>query len=138
MKSLTLYITTLILLTSITFPDEFDKCKIRGFERAEWSKPDSVPISVETDNSLKTIFNVYPNPTNGLFIVTSSIALFATEITITDVLGDKIFENIKFKIIDSISIEIVDERFIAAPRGIYFVRLHYPTKFTQFKLIKTE
>ncbi|PKL85008.1 MAG: hypothetical protein CVV22_10170 [Ignavibacteriae bacterium HGW-Ignavibacteriae-1] len=138
MKSI-LYIVVFIFTFANSFAEELDKCKIQGFERSEWNKADSGTNVVETSNPVNPTVLLHPNPTGGAFIITSKSTEFtAGSISITDLLGQIVIDDVKFEVINSESIEVQDERFTKAPRGIYFLRLFSENETIQLKLVKLE
>ncbi|MBS3999092.1 MAG: T9SS type A sorting domain-containing protein [Desulfobulbaceae bacterium] len=134
-----IYIVAFILTFANCFAEELDNCKIQGFERAAWTKPDSIPNTVETNEDLNQIVILHPNPTGGSFILTSAaIEFFSGSISITDLLGEIVIDNIKFDVINPGAIEISDDRFKIAPTGIYILRLNSTEQRLHLKLIKFE
>jgi hypothetical protein len=138
MKSL-IYIAAFIFTLANCFAEELDKCKIQGFERSVWNKADPGTNVVESPNPGNQMVVLHPNPTGGSFIITSkSTEFFAGSISITDLLGQIVIEDVKFEVINNESIEVRDERFTKAPRGIYFLRLFSENETIQLKLVKLE
>ncbi len=138
MKSL-IYIIAFIFTSANCFAEELDNCKIQGFERSAWNKPDSGTNVIESHKPVNPTVLLHPNPTGGSFIITSKSTEFvAGSISITDLLGQTVIDDVKFEVINSESIEVLDERFTKAPRGIYFLRLFSETEAIQLKLVKLE
>jgi hypothetical protein len=138
MKSL-IYIVAFFIASANCIADEFDKCKIHGFERPAWTKPDSIPNSVESAEELNPKVVLHPNPTGGSFIISSeSVEFFTGSISIADVLGQIVIKDVKFDVINKNTIEISDERFKLAPTGTYFLSLNSAEQSLHLKLIKIE
>ncbi|MCO5250526.1 MAG: T9SS type A sorting domain-containing protein [Candidatus Kapabacteria bacterium] len=138
MKSL-IYIIAFIFTFANCFAEESDNCKIQGFERPAWNKADSGTNVSERYNPVNPTVLLHPNPTGGAFIITSKSTEFvAGSISITDLLGQIVIEDVKFEVINSESIEVRDERFTKAPRGIYFLRIFSENETIQLKLVKFE
>jgi hypothetical protein len=89
---------------------------------------DLCPNEINEGNQGENIFSLYPNPSNGIFILNSKIT--NGEIFIYNTLGEKIYQS---KIISSdTKINLADK-----PKGIYFVNVKTETKsFTQKIIIE--
>lgn len=80
------------------------------------------------DHNIDAI-NVYPNPTNGMFVLNLGENAFATHLDIIDISG----KTIKSQNVDgtTVSINISD-----AKQGVYIVRVHLKNRVINHKIIK--
>ncbi len=94
----------------------------------------TVVVDASVENLLDAHIKVYPNPTNGQFIIQGELANDAwVSIALTDLLGKVVEERIPMKMNGAISIPMSLESY---PSGIYLLTVNIDGALKTYKVIK--
>ena len=88
------------------------------------------PLSNIENSAAANLFQIIPNPTNGIFEIASNKSINQFEFRLFDVLGKLIKEN-KYSTFSSCEIDLTMEN-----AGFYLLELNYEGKSYYYKVVK--
>ena len=89
------------------------------------------PLSNDSEIYQDSNLIIYPNPNRGVLQLKSNQIIDYLEVTLYDVLGNKIMNSISFNNFTQNYIDIISQ-----PRGIYFLEANYDGTLVHLKILK--